>query len=432
MSEPKRARRTSRHFSGNAAIDPELSETITAMIESLHAFPNPELVIGNGWASMLAVGLLATKKPEMGNPANVLWLTNSGSRALAPLPFLENGTAVGVWFELARRLGISIDEPQSGHFLREFRHRSFSRAPWHKAPTREARIETRNEYVWGPEYRIAPIFESRFETSLAELEEAIRAKIAALPNVKILSGVPVVGFESLSDSSTLNAVRLASGASIAFRRAIWADRWIGLSAIEGLPKSAAFTRNREPMGILQAVFTHAEAMVDSSFQEAFFGSIHKDAGEEFNRSVWGSFFESGKKSVWTIFLSEEEGADNHSIGKKYRRLRQALDKMFTGSEWIPSGAKDFSATIVKEQLLFQEDSIFARGEAPADVPVLSGVQFITDAFGPSVAAESVAKALGKEFDLDVERFAALEGAALGQSGSETHHENIDSNPSLSV
>jgi hypothetical protein len=151
------------------------------------------------------------------------------------------------------------------------------------------------------------------------------------------------------------------------------------------------------------VFTHETAMVDATLQEAFFGSTHKDAGEEFNRCVWGSFFDGGKKSLWTVFLTEEEGADNHSIGKKYRRLRQALDRMFTGSEWLPEGAKDFSATIVKEQLLFQEDFIFARGEPVTEAQSLgdvAAVTFLTDAFGPSAAAEQVANALGAELEFD--------------------------------
>lgn len=435
MSEPKRPRRASRHFSNQGVISPELSETIAATMASLKDFPNPEIVVGNGWAAMIAVGLLATKESVedgVARPANVLWITNSGARAMAPLPLLESGVAAGTWRELIHRLGVSVDEPQSGHYLREFRHRSFARAAWHKAPTREARKETLTEWLWGPESRITPIFESRFEMPLAELEEKVRERISAISNVKILSGVPVVGFEGKS-------VKLASGEAIEFRRAIWADRWVGLGAIEGLPKGSALARNREPMGILQAVFTHNVPMVDSAMQEAFFGSTHKDAGEEFNRSVWGSFFEDGKKSVWTIFITEEEGADNHSIGKKYRRLRQALDKMFTGTEWLPEGAKDFSATIVKEQLLFQEDFIFANGEAVSEAQSLGGITFVTDAFGPSIAAEQVASALGAELGLDREAMARsgipemsaadLTEAVPEERGSESEDENVKASAS---
>jgi hypothetical protein len=428
MAEPKRARKTSRHFSGNGVVSPELSETITTMIASLKDFSNPEVVIGNGWAAMIAAGLLATKNSVMGGvttPTNVLWITNSGARAMAPLPLLESGVAVGTWRELIHRLGLSVDEPQSGHYLREFRHRSFARAAWHKSPTREMRKETLTEWLWGPESRITPIFEARFEAPLAEIEEKVRERISALPNVKILTGVPVSAFEG-------ETLRLASGSeSIPFKRAIWADRWVGLGSVEGLPKGGSLARNREPMGILQAVFTHRTSMVAASMQEAFFGSTHKDAGEEFNRSVWGSFFDEGMKSVWTIFLTEEEGADNHSIGKKYRRLRQALDKMFTGTEWLPEGEKDFSSTIVKEQLLFQNDFIFARGEAVTVAPVIGGVTFVTDAFGPSVAAELVGGVLAAELGMDLAAMTAPVSTDVAvdvnakESGTESQDENVE-------
>jgi hypothetical protein len=377
---------------------------------------------------MMTVGFLATKVAAEGAaPTNILWITNSGARAVAPLPLLESGVAVGTWRELIHRLGVSQDEPQSGHYLREFRHRSFARAAWHKAPTREARHDTLVEWLWGPESRITPVFEARFEASLVELEEKVRERLAALPNVKILSGVPVAGFEG-------SAVTLSSGDVIAFRRAFWADRWVGLGAIEGLPKGSALARNREPMGILQAVFTHQSAMVDASMQEAFFGSTHKDAGEDFNRNVWGSFFDGGKKSAWTIFTTEEEGADNHTIGKKYRRLRQALDKMFTGSEWLPEGAKDFSSTIVKEQLLFQEDFIFAKGAPVHEAQSLGGVTFVTDAFGPSVAAEQVASALGSELGLDLAAMAdsaatSVAPVAAEEGGSESEDVGAETSPS---
>ncbi len=427
MSETKRPRRTSRHFSGNRDLMPELSETTTRLLASLPDFPNPEVVVGNGWAAMLAVGLLATKDSLEGgttSPTNVLWITNSGARAMAPLPILEAGIAAATWRELIHRLGVSVDEPQTGHYLREFRHRSFARAAWHKAPTREARRETLTEWLWGPESRITPIFEARFEAPLAEIEEKVRERILALENVKILSGVPVVGFEG----STL---KVASGETLAFRRAIWADRWVGLGGIEGLPKGSALARNREPMGILQAVFTHSTALVDGTMREAFFGSTHKDAGEDFNRCVWGSFFDEGMKSVWTIFITEEEGADNHSIGKKYRRLRQALDKMFTGAEWLPEGAKDFSATIVKEQLLFQDDFIFAKGEPVTEAQSLGGVTFVTDAFGPSVAAELVANAIGAELGFDLTAMAQpiSLGAVTEESGPEPEDKNLESSVS---
>lgn len=394
---------TKRSRKPEIAADPELSEKISRMIASLADFPNPTLVVGDGWAAMAATGFLASAG------RNVLWLTNSGAHAMSPLPFIESGIAAEGWKTLFSKLEITNDEPQSGHYLREFKHRSFARPAWHKAPTPEMRRETMKEWVWGPESRITPIFEARFETPMGELEEKVRAKLATMPNVRILAGVPIAGFDLESESPSFS---LAIGDKIAFDRAIWADRWVGLGAIEGLPKGSALARNREPMGILQAVFTHSTSLVAQSMQEGFFSTTHKDAGEEFTRSIWGYFFDGGKKSVWTIFLTEDEGSDNHAIGKKYRRLKQALEKMFTGPEWLPEGVKDFSSTVSSEQLIFHEDFLFAADMKSANDVVsepqylgkkesLQKIAFTTDAFGPSVAMEQVVRLLGDELGLGI-------------------------------
>jgi hypothetical protein len=434
MSEPAKKRRS--RTAAEVKADPELSQKIADTIQSLRDFPNPTVVVGDGWAAMAAVGFSATAAGD-GNPRNVLWILNSGTHAMAPLPFVESGIAIEAWKALAERVGVfsekagepSEDEPSTGHFLREFKNRSFARAPWHKSPTRELREETRAEWLWGPETRIAPLFEARFELPLGELEERIRARLASLPHVRILSGVPVVGFEAGP------RVTLATGESIPFAEAIWADRWVGLGSVEGLPKNLGLARNREPVGILQAVFTHRSSMVQQSMREGFFATTHKDAGEAFSRAVWGYFFEGGRKSVWSLFLTEDEGLDNHVIGKKYRRMKQAIEKMFTGPEWLPEGAQGFFDTVETEQLIFQEDFIFANGEAVTEPQTLDSavsgktskkkartakdaaatdltlpIVFVTDAFGPSAALEQVARLYAEELGLNAE------GGVLPSSG----------------
>jgi len=293
MSEPQLKKRKSR--TTQIESNPELSQKISDMIASLQDFPNPALVVGDGWAAMAAVGFLATLPKNLTEEgvtsSNVLWILNSGAHAMAPLPFFESGVGAFAGQNFAQRLGVTPDEPQSGHYLREFRNRSFARPPWHKSPTPEMRAETRMEWLWAPETRIAPIFESRFEMPLGELELKIREKIATLPNVRILSDVPVTGFEFSDEAETESKVIIANGAKIPFARGIWADRWVGLGGIEGLPKGAGLSRNREAVGILQGVFTHKTAMVQQSMQEGFFSTTHKDAGEEFSRAVWGYIFD---------------------------------------------------------------------------------------------------------------------------------------------
>jgi len=241
---------------------------------------NHTIIIGEGWGALASVGFLATSPAHNGAP--ITWISGTGSRNLPPLPFLEAGRAAQGWSELLKRLLIIDEAPQTGHYLREFRNKSFSRAPWHKAPTFSDRIQVRDELIWPSEARFAPAFEARFELSFGELEEKIREKIHTLENVKYLTGVPVSGFEHTEDGIS---VILASGEKVAGSRVIFADRWSSLIGMEGMPKGHPLNRNRTPFGLLQAEFTHSQAMSEASMQEAFYCLMHKDTGEEEARSI---------------------------------------------------------------------------------------------------------------------------------------------------
>lgn len=369
-------------------------------------------IIGDGWAAMGAVGLLASAGQE------VAWISGTGARALPPLPFLDAQVGMSGWQALISKLEITSEEPKSGHFLREFRHKSFSRPAWHKSPTREDRIQVREEYLWAPENRFAPPFEARFELTAGELEERVREKLATFPNVQRMSSLPVTGFEFGEESCT---VLMGSGEKIEASRILFADRFQSLIGMEGLPKGHPLNRGRAPMGILQAIFTHKTAMVSQEMQEGFYGATHKDAGDELSRSVWGYFMEGGKRSVWTIYLAEDESEDNHAIAKKLRRMKQSLDKMFTGTEWLPEGSKEFMDTVVSEQVRFEEAFVFSKSDASEKayrLPKLDQIAFLTDGFGPSYALAQVVSVLGDELGIETR--------------SETQHENVNADDSASA
>jgi hypothetical protein len=162
-----------------------------------------------------------------------------------------------------------------------------------------------------------------------------------------------------------------------------------------MPKGLAFTRKREPMGVLQAVFAH-EQPVAMGIQEGFFGTISREAGEETERHIWGYFTQDGMKSFWTICLSSEEGEDNHAIAKKLRKMKNALDKMFVGEGWVPEGKAEFMANVRSEQVRFEESILFSEGEDPREaitLDKLERVYFLTDGYGPTSALRQVDTAL---------------------------------------
>lgn len=374
------------------------------------------IVIGEGWSAIASVGFLAS------SGQSVIWISGTGSRNLPPLPFLEAGAAAQGWSELLKRLLIIDEAPQSGHYLREFRNKSFARAPWHKAPTLSDRIQVRDEMIWASEARFAPAFEARFELSFGELEEKIREKLLSMENVKHLTGVPVTGFEhSSTEGDAPISVLLASGEKVHGLRVIFADRWTSLIGMEGLPKGNSLNRNRAPFGLLQAEFRHTHAMAHTTMQEAFYSLMHKDPGEEDARSMWGYFMDEGKRSIWSVTLAEDECEDNHSIAKKLRRIKQTLDRMFTGSEWLPENMKTFMESVESEQVRFVEACVFSKTDVLTEastLPKTPHLSFITDGFGPSAAMLQTLSLLGSELNIPVE-----------EMGTMSQNQNVDASDS---
>lgn len=339
------------------------------------------IVIGDGWAATATVGILLKQNQS------VLWASGTGSRMIAPLPTLEWGKGVSVWQYLANLYGVETGDPRTGSFLREFRNKSFREALWTKAPTPEARKEVRDECVWLPESRIAPAFETRFERSLVEIEEELRAKIISEIGANRIEGLP------LSEVKVEEGIRVEMGSGEIFQceQLIYADRLGGLAGVKGMSRGVHHWRGRNPNGIVQAIFEH-ESPVGSGMSEGFFGAIHKEAGEEIQRSVWGHFYSHGNKSVWSACLGSDEAEDNHEIAKKFRRIKQALEKMFADQKFLES--------IKKETVRFQEGVLFGLG-APLTSPFYfdssKNIAMLSDGYGPSYSFEQV----GSLFDLNL-------------------------------
>lgn len=345
------------------------------------------VVIGDGWAALGAVALLAKAGRQ------VDWLPGSGAHFAAPLPSLEDSDEVpGIrsWRRVAEAVGLSADdlgEELSGSFLREFRNKAFREPAWLRSPTPESRAETQRELLWAPETRIAPVFEARFSQTLGEIEAMIRERLLSgeVPNVRRHDAIPVSGFRI--EKGLVEAVLLSNGEEIATHDVIYADRWATLPTLTGLPKPIPFTRGRVAGGVIQAVFKHGTPM-GVGVMEGFYGVLNKDPGEEIERHVWGGFSSDGKASTWTICLSPEEVEDNHLIAKKLRRMKNALDKMFTGTEWLPEGKGEFNANVTSESVRFEAATLFSEGEevlVPQGLKGASGLQFLTDGFGPARA-----------------------------------------------
>lgn len=343
----------------------------------------PQVVIGDGWAALGAVGFVA----RAGVP--VCWIKGTGAKIVPPLPSLDEGEGTGglAWKELFRLWNIECGDLETGSFLREHRSKAFREPLWTQAPTPDARRQVIEETLWGAERVFAPVFESRFPRPLGEIESDLRRKLSESSRnpIRMIENVPVSGFKVSSHS--IEAVLLGSGQEVPCSKMIYADRWSELPKLQGLPKSLGFLRRRDPIGILQASLIHRTPMGEG-LKEGFFGALHRESGEEFERHVWGFFSSDGLQSHWTLALSSDESEDNHEIAKRLRRMKNALDKMFVGSSWLPEGKPDFMSNVGSEQVRFEESMLFSKGAPvaePVGLPQIPGVCFLTDGYGPGLA-----------------------------------------------
>lgn len=350
------------------------------------------IVLGNGWSALGAVaGALAH------GDTSVVWIQGSGARLQSPTASLQKGPGQVFFAEMLRAYGITEEPAESGSYLREFRNKSFREMPWNRAPSPQARREVRDEWLWGPERTFAGGFELRWPDPVDVLESRLRLKVLEAPadRLRVIADNPVTEFKL----EARPLVVLGSGETVEADRLLFADRWGTLAAIPGLPRPLPFLKGTAWVGALQATFTHAPP-VAVGVQETFCSVLNKDAGEEMERRVWGYFDPSGRSSSWTIALAEDETEDNHLIAKKLRRLKQALDKAFSGESFgLPEG-QVLTQTIASEQVRF-EAGVLSDGKLveklPGGIATLPKSRdracFITDGLGFTSAWEQSQLAL---------------------------------------
>ena len=358
-------------------------------------FQTENWVIGNGWSALATVAILAKRGEK------VLWHRHETARFWPALSTIENGPGVEVWEKLFEEFEISAGELQTGSFLREFKNKSFRMPPWIQSATAEQRQEVRDEMLWTYEHRAAPVSEAKWSRPIVELEDELREKISAMENVTIYEGILPYSIEE-SDSGIHG--RLSNEEIVTANRVFFAGMIEDLRKIEGVQKSVKiqnerykwidFTRKWKPGSALQVEFRHSPILVQS-IQSGVMSLIPKGPGEETIRHLWGYFLDQGKRSRWTIFLSSDEQEDNNEITKKLRRLKQTLNKIFHGSEWLPEGVNEFTQSIQNETVRLEIDCFYSEGK-PLEKPIQLSNRFtvLTDGFGPMHALKEVGDAFG--------------------------------------
>lgn len=333
------------------------------------------VIVGNHWSALSSLAVLS-KQPGL----ELTWIKGSGMTYAPITANLSSEASAQFLKQLAFDLDIELGDLSEGSFVREYKGKGFYP------------VEQSDE-LWSAEKNLISTQEYRFEKSWIEIEQEIRTKLD-LMEINTIHEVPVEKIES-------SRVILASGQVVEFDQCVYADDWGTLKSVEGVPKQIQsgdekisiirFQKEFNPVSCVQVRFEHSP--IGSDVLESFCVLPAKDPGEKKAiRKVWGYFFDGGRQSVWSYFITQEETEDNHFITKKIRRLKQALNKVFTGSEWQIEPEKSFTDHVTKEKVGFAESAFYSDRQPITHLSSLSeSILLLTDGFGLGQALMQVSE-----------------------------------------
>jgi len=359
------------------------------------------LVSGNNWiSSALVFRLLKEKKAD-----KVIWLKPVKPHMPAPLPSLDKNLGGSNWVELFREAGLfedSFEEPEEGLGLREFKNRSFQVPAWVSSPNPKDRMEILKDYLWGPESNMAPAIELTFPKPWSDYIGELREILGKDDRIDIKEGMEIISCEKTEEKIQ---VRLSSDDQVTVDDFYYCGDVSQFGKIDGVEKTfevggkrirwSDVNRKWKPFGAVQVEFIHSIAL-NQFTATSFFAPITRDSGETSHRHLWGSFFENGKRSRWTVYLTAEEQEDNHAIARKIRKIKQTLNKMFNGSDWLPSNCKEFTDTVERETVRLEENFLYTESpRLTRAISVLDTGYLLTDQFGPESISVQLATVFGQ-------------------------------------
>lgn len=354
------------------------------------------VVVGDGWSALGLVASLIQKEEK------VTWILGSGVAPFSVLPTISNEEGISFWSKLFYTHCLIEQMPTEGHFLREYRKSSFQQPEWKKGSEEEDRKLTFNEKLTDAEKTLIPFNEAAFEKPLPDLEIALRNKVLGSPLVKLNATGRI-------SEMTDDQIFFSEGKPVKYSKCFYADSLTSAIDILGAPKFSASFRGKNRQTLLQVITEHPK-LLQSFHLNGFFGPTNRDAGEEISKNIFGGFFDDGQKSVWNLLLSEGDAEDNQLIAKKLRRMKQSLDKMFSGPEVVQNG-KAFSETWTSESVHFIENSIFYKSTPPSECLVYGknkNIYYLTDGFGMAEVGNQLERLFlsiewtkGKDSDMNV-------------------------------
>ncbi len=324
----------------------------------------PILVVGNTSVAAFAVmqalqsskknGALSGSSPES---PGVIWAKGSGHGWMPLMPAVHSEKALSVLFSAIDFLGWepNANPVETGLFHRVWRNKAFKLPVFKRGITLDAQEEALDALLWGPEKTQVSVREYRVGgLLLTTLLRALREKCSAYPGLTVIEEHPLVDL-SFADGQ-IGKAKFSHGKEVEFSRIFYGDRFSDLKTIPELAISAApaltHIRSSEFVGLLQVYFDHP-TFTPPVLDTGLMIPMSRDTGEQLDRNVMGFFTDNGS-SVWSAFITLDEGEDNHAIMKRLRKMKQALAKAFD--------QPDFMAAVTKERVVFEPRAIVAEGK----------------------------------------------------------------------
>jgi len=337
------------------------------------------LVIGEGLSAVCLVAQLAAKKIQ------VSWVKGN-SIGLEPVgSFLSSAVAVESLLTLKKELGILEDDEnvESGFFTKEYKNKSFKTASWFKSTEVEEQERVFKHTLSLFEQQLLSLNEFRVSGCLQDHFVSIKNALINHPFVEVNQGAEVRSIEVIKDAQNLkikvgftekfveyDQVVFCESPSVTLSNKIigFPHRFYPVNNVKNNADSFLLMEEisvqNPAFGVLQLSLDHS-VQIATGFGECLVLEMHKDVGEPTEKRIIGGFYNDGYKSVWTVALEPEVIEDTHLTTKRLKKLKQALNRIFTHYEWIGEMAekKSFTDTVAREMIRVADSAfVFKRSE----------------------------------------------------------------------
>lgn len=343
---------------------------------------NKVVVYGDSVAAALAVKMLLADKNT--SEYSIFWVSGSGSKVLPVMPSLKSEAAIQVIESCRASDSGHLYESVHGIQHRVYKNKSF-------------KLDTKlnHQELWKPEQMWVTKDEHQLlGLDLVKVEEDLKKELLLEGRVTRIENAEILEFEALEKGGKL---QLVNQQQLEFVQFIYADT---VAHLRSYPKlwnlfkaQVRSVKTSEMVSVLQVVFHHTQPLLQK-IQAGLMIPLSKESGETIDRHVMGYFLED-QRSVWTVFLQGDEAEENHDVMKKLRKIKQCLNKVFEGAEFLPEGVSNFMSTVAKEQVKF-ELNYFCATEVQSTETLARDFVFASDSFGLTYALEQLSHGVDVE------------------------------------